>query len=118
MNNYGKYKDLFSKIYDESQIQLDAKMSEHIYFKVGGPVDILLTPNDVQQLKETVTICKENNINFKWYVLGKGPLKEEIEADIKKNNLENDFILLGVTPNPYAYIRDCDIYVQPSRHEG
>mgnify|MGYP000699450689 FL=1 len=42
MNQYGKYKDLFSKIYNESQIQLDAKMSEHIYFKVGGPVDILL----------------------------------------------------------------------------
>lgn len=70
MNQYGKYKDLFSKIYDESQIQLDAKMSEHIYFKVGGPVDILLTPNDVQQLKETVTICKENNIPF--YVIGNG----------------------------------------------
>ena len=70
MNQYGKYKDLFSKIYDESQIQLDAKMSEHIYFKVGGPVDILLTPKDVNQLKDSVTICKENNIPF--YVIGNG----------------------------------------------
>ena len=50
MNHYGEYKNLFSKIYEKSQIQLDAKMSENIYFKVGGPVDILLTPNDVQQL--------------------------------------------------------------------
>ena len=70
MNHYGEYKNLFSKIYEESQIQLDAKMSEHIYFKVGGPVDILLTPNNVQQLKETITICKENKIPF--YVIGNG----------------------------------------------
>ena len=70
MNQYGKYKDLFNKIYEESQIQLDAKMSEHIYFKVGGAVDILLTPNNVEQLKETITICKQNKIPF--YVIGNG----------------------------------------------
>lgn len=70
MNQYGKYKGLFSKIYNESQIQLDAKMSEHIYFKVGGPVDILLTPDNIEQLQETITICKENNIPF--YVIGNG----------------------------------------------
>lgn len=70
MDHYGEHKDLFSKIYKESQIQLDAKMSEHIYFKVGGPVDILLTPNNVQQVKETITICKENKIPF--YVIGNG----------------------------------------------
>ncbi len=70
MNQYGKYKDLFSKIYKESQIQIDAKMSEHIYFKVGGPVDILLTPNTSKQIQETITICKENNIPF--YVMGNG----------------------------------------------
>ena len=27
-------------------------------------------------------------------------------------------ILLGNTTNPYTYMRDCDIYAQPSRHEG
>jgi UDP-N-acetylmuramate dehydrogenase len=70
MKHYGEYKDLFGEIYQESQIQLNAKMREHIYFKVGGPVDILLTPVNVQQLKETITICKENQIPF--YVIGNG----------------------------------------------
>lgn len=70
MNHYGEYKNLFSKIYKDSQIQLDAKMSENIYFKVGGPVDILLTPNTVQQLKDAITICKKNKIPF--YVIGNG----------------------------------------------
>lgn len=70
MKHYGEYKNLFSSIYEESQIQLDAKMSEHIYFKVGGPVDILLTPNSIQQVKDAITICKKNEIPF--YVIGNG----------------------------------------------
>lgn len=70
MNHYGKYKDLFIKMYKESQVQLDAKMSEHTYFKVGGPVDILLTPTDIQQVRDAITICKENEIPY--YVIGNG----------------------------------------------
>jgi len=70
MKHYQEYKNLFSKIYNEAQIQLDAKMSEHIYFKVGGPVDILLTPNNIQQVREAIKICKENEIPF--YVIGNG----------------------------------------------
>lgn len=70
MNQYEKYKNLFGEIYEQSQIQLNAKMSEHIYFKVGGPVDILLTPNKIQQVQETINICKKNNIPF--FVMGNG----------------------------------------------
>ncbi|WML45811.1 glycosyltransferase [Neobacillus sp. PS3-40] len=61
---------------------------------------------------------KESNIKFKWYVLGKGPLKKEIEDYIKQNNLSDNFILLGVKKNPYPFIKDADIYVQTSRFEG
>jgi UDP-N-acetylmuramate dehydrogenase len=70
MEHYGKYKNLFEEIYEESQIQLNAKMSEHIYFKVGGPVDILLSPTNIQQIRDSITICKENKIPF--YVIGNG----------------------------------------------
>ncbi len=70
MNQYGKYKDLFNNIYKAEQIQLDAKMSEHIYFKVGGNVDILLMPDSVEQVKKTVDICKEHSIPY--YVMGNG----------------------------------------------
>ena len=70
MNRFGKYRDLFYGIYKDKEIQLDAKMSEHIYFKVGGPVDILLTPSNAEQVKKSISICKENNIPF--YVIGNG----------------------------------------------
>ena len=70
MKHYGEYKNLFNGIYKESEIQLDAKMSEHIYFKVGGPADILLTPHSVEQIKDAITICKNNEIPY--YIIGNG----------------------------------------------
>ena len=32
--------------------------------------------------------------------------------------MQEHFTLLGATANPYSYMRQCDIYVQTSRHEG
>lgn len=67
---------------------------------------------------EACKILKDRDIKFKWYVLGKGPLKEEIEQKIDELGLKEHFILLGVTPNPYGYIKSADMYVQTSRFEG
>ncbi|WP_252229456.1 UDP-N-acetylmuramate dehydrogenase [Clostridium sp. ZBS15] len=70
MNQNKNYRVLFSNLYKDTQMQENAKMSEHINFRVGGPVDILLTPNTKEQIVETIKICKENKIPF--YVLGNG----------------------------------------------
>ncbi|TDL92289.1 glycosyltransferase [Vibrio vulnificus] len=61
---------------------------------------------------------KEEGINFRWYVLGKGPLREDIEIQIERDGLMDHFKLLGVEANPYPFIKDTDIYVQTSRFEG
>ncbi|MGE8204571.1 glycosyltransferase [Heyndrickxia sp. NPDC080065] len=61
---------------------------------------------------------KEKGIKFKWYVLGKGPLLGDIQHFIEENGLSDHFVLLGVTTNPYPFIKNCDIYVQTSRFEG
>lgn len=61
---------------------------------------------------------KEKGINFKWYVLGKGPLLKEIQDYIHDNKLSEHFVLLGVNANPYPFIKNSDIYVQTSRFEG
>ena len=70
------------------------------------------------QSQKIYSILKEKGIEFKWYSLGIGPLKDEIEKYIEDNNLKNHFKLLGVKANPYPFIKDCDIYVQTSRFEG
>ncbi|MDE5413795.1 glycosyltransferase [Alkalihalobacterium chitinilyticum] len=60
----------------------------------------------------------KNGFNIKWYVLGEGDEKENLEELIKKKKLGNNFFLLGLKENPYPYIKNADIYVQPSRYEG
>lgn len=61
---------------------------------------------------------KQNSINVRWYCIGDGSSKEEYKDLIRKYGVEKDFILLGAKTNPYPFMKQCDIYVQPSRHEG
>lgn len=63
---------------------------------------------------------REDGYDIRWYVLGTGD-----DADVEAlklraidKNVADMLILLGTAVNPYTYMRDCDIYCQPSRHEG
>ena len=56
--------------------------------------------------------------DFRWYVLGEGAQREALTARIAEKGLQDRFILLGAKLNPYPYLAQCDIYVQPSRFEG
>ena len=67
---------------------------------------------------EACRLLKEKGVNFRWYVLGKGPLESEIKTIIDNYDIGENFKLLGVSSNPYPYIKDCDIYVQTSVLEG
>ncbi|MEH7336923.1 glycosyltransferase [Neobacillus drentensis] len=53
-----------------------------------------------------------------WYIVGYGGDEYLIRSLIKENNLEDCFILLGKKTNPYPYMKEADLYVQPSRYEG
>ena len=55
---------------------------------------------------------------FKWYFVGGGVDRQRIEQLIIDNNLSEVIEITGLQDNPYPYIKKCDIYVQPSRHEG
>ncbi|MCM3574692.1 glycosyltransferase [Mesobacillus subterraneus] len=60
----------------------------------------------------------DKGYDIAWYVVGYGPLENELRKLITELGLENHFFLLGKKMNPYPYIKACDIYVQPSRYEG
>ncbi|UTE73410.1 glycosyltransferase [Rossellomorea marisflavi] len=60
---------------------------------------------------------KENNISFKWFIIGGGP-QEKFKAMVDSHGLSKVFIFLGEKKNPYPYIKNADIYIQPSRTEG
>ena len=61
---------------------------------------------------------KKNGYKVRWYCIGDGPAKKEYEKLVDKLNIKDDFIFLGSKLNPYTYMKECNIYVQPSKHEG
>ena len=68
---------------------------------------------------QAYNLLKNAGYNIRWYIMGNGSDIEK-ENVIKKINPSNraDFIFLGIKENPYVYMKQCDIYVQPSRFEG
>lgn len=77
--------------------------------------------NDQKGFDMAVEACNfliKLGYDLNWYVLGEGEERNRLERSIKQFGLEDKFILLGLQENPYPYIMQADIYVQPSRFEG
>ncbi|MGM8274018.1 glycosyltransferase [Clostridium perfringens] len=55
---------------------------------------------------------------IRWYCIGEGNMRKELEDMVKNKNLQENYIFLGSKRNPYPFMKECDIYVQSSRHEG
>lgn len=61
---------------------------------------------------------KECGVLFKWYIVGDGSQRNEIEAQIQIKNLTEDVVITGYKENPYPYIKTCDIFVHPTYEES
>ncbi len=97
------------------QVELEFEKSKDIKLLSVGRFSYPKNFDNVPQ------ICKyivENGINVKWYLIGFGDEETLIRENIEKYGMENKVIILGKKGNPYPYIKNCDIYVQPSRYEG
>lgn len=68
----------------------------------------------IQAAKE----LEEAGLDFFWWIVGEGSERERLQDMIIQEGLSNRIQLLGARDNPYPYICNCDILVQPSRFEG
>lgn len=125
LETFPSYSDSIEIIYDinDSKFILNMANSEQAYNDDFDGIRILTIGRLANQKGYDIALqackkLKQKNIKFKWYSLGIGPLKNEIEKYIYENKLEDYFKLLGVKSNPYPYIKNSDIYVQTSKYEG
>lgn len=56
--------------------------------------------------------------NVRWWIVGGGPAMQEVHDVIEELNMDDYVITVGMQGNPYSYMWQADLYVQPSRFEG
>lgn len=69
-------------------------------------------------IPEVVAKLKEEGFGFRWYLVGEGMERRDIEKQSSHLKIEKHLFFLGEQINPYPFMKDCHIYVQPSLHEG
>lgn len=57
-------------------------------------------------------------LRLRWYIIGVGPEEESLKRQASELGAGDSVVFLGERGNPYPYVRECDIYLQPSRFEG
>lgn len=57
---------------------------------------------------------------LRYYIIGEGTeeYKKFLADIVKENDAEDCVRFLPATKNPYKFMARCDVYLQPSRHEG
>lgn len=102
------------EIIDQARLPMDCGFGRTAIVTVGR-----LSPEKGQQMvPKTVRILLDQGCDIHWYLVGDGPLRSEVEQECEKYGVQDRVILLGTKMNPYPYIKNCDIYVQPSFTEG
>jgi glycosyltransferase involved in cell wall biosynthesis len=114
--------DVFSNIISSRLIHSQSREGKGFTDKFDGVRIVTvgrLTSEKGQDIAiRALAILIKNGYKVKWYCIGDGNSRNRYENLVEEYNLQDKFIFLGVDPNPYPYIKQCDIYVQPSRHEG
>ncbi|MEH7464868.1 glycosyltransferase, partial [Bacillus thuringiensis] len=117
-----KKTEVFSNIVSSKLIHNQTKEGKGFYDKYTG-LRILTVGRLASEKGQDLAIrvlarLIRDGYKVKWYCLGEGASRKKYEQLIVECDLKDKFVLLGADPNPYPYIEQCDIYVQPSRYEG
>lgn len=59
-----------------------------------------------------------DGLKVHWYIIGGGSKATHLREAAIRLDVGNNLSLLGPKKNPYPYMAQCDIYVQPSNYEG
>ncbi len=81
-------------------------------------VSRLVEQKAVGRLVEVHKKLIDDGFMHRIYIVGDGPLKEELQNKIKELGVEETFVLLGKRENPYPYIKAADYFLLASYYEG
>ncbi|QOL36721.1 glycosyltransferase [Bifidobacterium subtile] len=101
------------------------RSKEFIPDEIDTGKSVLLTVGRFDEQKgvdlaiRAASLLQRQDFDFTWYLIGGGSKQEgALKNLIAELNVQDCFRLLGTRANPYPYIANCDVFVQPSRFEG
>ncbi|WKB35006.1 glycosyltransferase [Terrilactibacillus sp. S3-3] len=118
MDYHGQTYLLSTNAYTTSNVEIkgfELPRKENINFINIGRLE---PEKDQEKLIYAFSEIIKVNKNIKLYLVGEGVLRSQLEALIKKLNLEDKVIFTGQIGNPYALLDLCDCFVLSSNHEG
>ena len=69
-------------------------------------------------IEAIIKLVNEGYTDIHWYIIGGGPIEDDIKKQIAQNKMEQHIFMLGMKSNPYPYIKSGDLFIQPSIFEG
>jgi glycosyltransferase involved in cell wall biosynthesis len=106
--------DIVTALAMDTVKQIKDKQEESVIVTVGR----LAVPKNYIGAVEAAAELKKIGVKFKWYFVGEGSERGNIEKRIHELDVSENVILLGSQTNPYAFMRQADVYVQTSTFEG
>ena len=117
-----KPKQIIYNYIDSSNVRKNAE--KNVDYKIDeNTINIISVSRLVEQkgidrwIRVHAKLKKEGS-NQKVYIVGDGPLRDELQKQIKDEGIEDSFILLGINPNPYPFIKMADYFALFSYFEG
>ena len=119
-----KAKDMIEIIHNILQVQ-EIKQKSKINISIEKGKTLTLTTvarfapiKGYTRVKYLAELLMKENIDFKWYVLGKGSNKKEHDEVVNLlKDYSNNIIMMGHKDNPYCYMKNSDYTVLLSERE-
>lgn len=105
-----------AKILDMSKENVDSIIYDDCINLVA--VGTLKQSKGYDRLLNIIKKLKENNYKARLYILGIGPIEEQLKNMVKDFGIEDRVVFLGYDTNPYKYVVNCDLFVCASHAEG
>lgn len=83
-----------------------------------GSVGRLVMEKGYQYLIEAIALVRRSFADVKLFIVGGGPLKNELESLVKSLGLVNNVEFLGVKNNIQEFLSEIDVFVLPTLYES
>lgn len=114
---------VFYNIIDKNLVKQQADLRPNPYEGIKARIKICTVGRISKEKGQVITIHSlkiliDKGYDVHWCYVGSGADLQECKDLAQEYGILNHISFVGVQINPYPWMKHCDIYVQPSIHEG